>query len=273
MNVRERREVIAKSPISFGYLRRFNLYAGILHALQGATMLVLGLWLAWSRDIYTFYLKIVPAVPPASGFTIVPDPQVLVHVSGLGAILASFLLASAVAHLLIVFWKNRQYNQNLSNGTNPYRWYEYSVSSSIMIVLIALFLGVWDFWSLVMIFTLNAMMIWFGYLMEKINQFSDRTDWSPFVLGSVCGAVPWLVLFANFIALSTSSSLRPPTFVYVIVALYFVLFNIFAVNMVLQYRGVGRWKDYLYGERAYILLSLAAKSMLAWIVFAGVFAP
>ncbi len=273
MDLRARREIIAKSPISFAYLRRFNLYAGILHSVQGVAMLVLGLWLAWSRDIYTFYLKITPAPPPLGGFTITPNPQVLVHVSDLGAILASFLLVSAVAHLMIVFWKNREYNQNLANGTNPYRWYEYSVSSSIMIVLIALFLGVWDFWSLVMIFTLNAMMIWFGYLMEKLNQTSDRTDWSPFVLGSVSGAVPWVVLFANFTALATSSDLRPPAFVYAIVAVYFVLFNIFAVNMALQYRGVGPWKDYLYGERVYILLSLVAKSMLAWIVFAGVFAP
>ncbi len=273
MDARERREIIAKSPIRFTDLRRLNLYAGILHAVQGVAMLVLGLWLPWSRDIYTFYLKISPAPPPLTGFTLAPDPRVLVHLSGLGAILASFLLLSAVAHLLIVFWKNRAYNQNLSNGTNPYRWYEYSLSSSIMIVVIALFLGVWDFWSLVMIFTLNATMIGFGYLMEKLNQYSARTDWSPFIMGSVSGGVPWLVLLANFGALATSSNLRPPAFVYAIVGLYFVLFNIFAVNMALQYRGAGRWKDYLYGERVYILLSLAAKSSLAWIVFAGVFAP
>jgi len=29
-------------------------------------------------------------------------------------------------------------------------------------------------------------------------------------------------------------------------------------------------KDYLYGERGYIVLSLVAKSVLAWLVFAGV---
>ena len=273
MDARERREIIAHSPISFAYLKRFNLYAGILHALQGAAMLVLGLWLPWSRDVYTFYLKITPTPGPLPGFTVAPDPRVLFQASHLGAILASFLLASAIAHFVIVFGKNREYNENLARGWNPYRWYEYSVSSSIMIVVIALFLGVWDFWSLAMIFTLNAMMIWFGYLMEKLNQQPGRTDWSPFVLGSVSGAVPWVVLFANFIALATSSSLRPPAFVYVIVGLYFVLFNVFAVNMVLQYRGVGRWKDYLYGERVYILLSLVAKSLLAWFVFSGVFAP
>jgi len=39
--------------------------------------------------------------------------------------------------------------------------------------------------------------------------------------------------------------------------------------MVLQYRKVGRWRDYLYGERAYMLFSLIAKSLLAWQVFFG----
>jgi hypothetical protein len=51
-----------------------------------------------------------------------------------------------------------------------------------------------------------------------------------------------------------------------------VFFNIFAINMWLQYRRVGRWRSYLFGERTYILLSLVAKSLLAWQVFAGTLA-
>jgi hypothetical protein len=46
----------------------------------------------------------------------------------------------------------------------------------------------------------------------------------------------------------------------------------FAINMVLQYKKVGRWKDYLFGEAMYILLSLVAKSALAWQVFGGTLA-
>jgi len=60
------------------------------------------------------------------------------------------------------------------------------------------------------------------------------------------------------------------------VAIYasiFAFFNVFAVNMVLQYRRAGRWRDYLYGEHVYMLLSLFAKSALAWQVFAGTLQP
>jgi hypothetical protein len=43
--------------------------------------------------------------------------------------------------------------------------------------------------------------------------------------------------------------------------------------MFLQYKKIGPWKDYLFGERVYIILSLAAKTVLAWMIFSGVFAP
>ncbi len=273
MNYKERREIIANSPISFTYLKRFNAAAGLLHLVQGIVMLALGLVLEWNREIYTFYLDvdIISISPPL--FNVVPDPQVIFTVSYLGAILASFPLISAIAHFTIAFARNDSYNENLRKGMNPYRWYEYAFSSSIMIVLIATFVGVWDLWSLVMIFVLNAMMIMFGYLMECINQNTEKTKWSPFVLGCISGGTPWVVLYAYFIAAVRSTGFDTPSFVYLILFIYFALFNIFALNMVLQYKGVGRWKDYLYGERAYIILSFVAKTILAWLVFVGVSSP
>jgi hypothetical protein len=255
-------------------LKRFNTAAGVLHLVQGIIMLVLGLQLEWSRDIYTFYMNpdIVSSGPPLV-FAAVPNPQIFFNIGYLGAILASFPLISAIAHFTIAYPKNKSYNEYLKNGMNPYRWYEYAFSSSIMIVLIALFLGVWDFWSLAMIFVLNAMMIMFGYLMEVINQKTEKTSWSAFILGTISGGTPWVVLYAYFIAAVRSTGLNPPTFVYMILFIYFFLFNIFAINMVLQYKGVGRWRDYLYGERFYIILSFVAKTILSWLVFVGIFAP
>jgi predicted metal-binding membrane protein len=50
----------------------------------------------------------------------------------------------------------------------------------------------------------------------------------------------------------------------------FVFFSIFALNMILQYKRVGKWRDYLYGEKVYIVLSLTAKALLAWQVFSAV---
>ncbi|MDP2234490.1 MAG: hypothetical protein Q8K89_12695, partial [Actinomycetota bacterium] len=44
-------------------------------------------------------------------------------------------------------------------------------------------------------------------------------------------------------------------------------------NQVLQYKQIGKWKDYLFGESVYIFLSLSAKSLLAWLVFANTLIP
>jgi len=273
MNFKERQEVIAKSPISFKSLKRYNAAAGVLHLFMGIIMLSLGILLKWSRDLYTFYVKIniiSPGPPPI--FEVAPNPQVLFTLSFLGVLLASFPLMSAIAHLAIAFPKNKQYNEFLKHGMNPYRWIEYAFSSSVMIFVIGLFL-VWDFWSLVMIFVLNATTMMLGYQMELLNQRTEKTYWSPFLLGMVTGFVPWIVIFAYFSAAISSSDTAPPTFVYLILIIYFVLFNVFALNMVLQYKGVGKWKDYLYGEKMYITLSFVAKTSLAWMVFTGIFAP
>ena len=273
MNRKERLEKIAKSPISFSYLKRINIAAGILHLIQGVLMLSLGLLISWTRDIYTFYLNFDIISTSPFAFQVVPNPQVAFTLSYLGVFLASFPLISAFAHFLIALPKNNKYNMNLSKGMNPYRWYEYAFSSTVMIVLISTFVGVWDLWSLVMISVLNATMIMFGHLMEKINQHTEKTDWSSYLFGCISGATPWVVLYAYFIAALNSVNTQPPTFVYLALLIYFVLFNSFAINMVLQYKGIGKWKDYLYGERAYIILSFVAKTFLSWIVFIGIFSP
>lgn len=268
-----RRELISKSPISFSGLKKLNAGAGIFLFVQGIVMVALGYLLTWNRDIYTFYLKfkIISLAPPS--FQVLPNPEVIFTLTNLGVILSSFLLISGIALLLIAFVRNDSYVRNLKKGMNPYRWYEYAITSSIMIVIIATFVGVWDLWSLVMIFVLNAIMIMFGYMMEKINFYTKKTDWSAYLLGCVSGFTPWVVLAAYFVAALGSSETNPPTFVYLTLLLYFILFNTFSVNMILQYKGIGKWKDYLYGERVYILLSFIAKTILAWLVFAGVFSP
>ena len=275
MNYKERQEIIAKSPISSSYLKKFNIGAGTLQLINGLIMLALTFALTWhsGTDLYTFYLTFAHVSPTSPAIFGAPNPQVLFTISNLGALLAAFPLISAIAHFTIAFPKNKAYNENLKRGMNPYRWYEYALSSSIMIWVIATFVGIWDFWSLAMIFVLNAMMIMFGYLMELVNQKTEKTNWSSFILGCISGGFPWVVLFAYFGGAVVSSEGSVPNFVYVIFAVYLVLFMSFAVNQVLQYKGVGKWKDYLYGERMYIVLSFVAKTLLVWLVFAGLFNP
>jgi hypothetical protein len=192
-----------------------------------------------------------------------------------GVFVASFLLLSAIAHALISLPKktNAIYNADLEKGINRFRWYEYALSSSIMIVLISTLFGIYDIGSLVLIFIVNASMNLFGLLMEQVNSGKEKKDikWGAFIFGTIAGLAPWIVIILYMVGNGNYDMV--PWFVWAIVGTYFVAFNTFPINMILQYKGVGKWKNYLYGERVYITLSLVAKSILAWLVLFGAMQP
>jgi hypothetical protein len=177
----------------------------------------------------------------------------------------AFLAISAASLLIIASpaafpW----YRRNLLQSRNYGRWIEYFFSSSIMIVLIAQITGISDIAALLAIFGINACMILFGALQEKYEK-PGQHGWLPFWFGSFGGIIPWIAIVIYVWAPGLEAS--PPGFVYGIIASLFVFFNCFAVNMVLQYKRIGPWRDYLFGEKVYIILSLTAKSLLAWQVF------
>jgi hypothetical protein len=253
-----------QEPVYRG-LRRFNAIMGCLHLVQGVLMIVLSN--ATTYPVYTNFLRFDTAT-----FSLTPDPK-LVYELRFGPAVAAFLLISAVAHFFLATVGYRWYVEHLKKGMNPARFYEYALSSSLMIVLIGMLVGIWDLGTMILLFGLNAMMNLFGILMELHNQSTKKTNWTSFVYGCLAGIIPWIVIVMYFLGAISSSGAKPPAFVYAIIPTIFVFFNIFAVNMVLQYRKVGRWKDYLFGERVYIVLSLVAKTALAWQIFAGTLAP
>jgi hypothetical protein len=246
-------------------LRRFNLFMGALHFLQGLFMILVSNDTTYpifsnylNFDISTFSLS-----PQAAKFYDLP----------FGPAVAMFLLISAVAHFYLGTLGYRRYVRNLENNINPIRFYEYALSSSLMIVLIGMLIGIWDLGAIILIFGINATMNLFGIMMELHNQGKAKTHWIGFVFGSIAGLIPWIVIFLYFLGAVNSGETKPPAFVYAIVPTLFVFFNIFAINMVLQYKKVGPWKDYLFGERVYIILSLTAKTVLAWLIWTGTLAP
>jgi hypothetical protein len=246
-------------------LRRFNVIMGFLHFVQGILMIVLSNDTAY--PIYTNFLKF-----DVSKLALVPDPKLAFELR-FGPAVAVFLLLSAVAHFFLATVGYKLYAANLKKGMNPVRFYEYALSSSVMIVLIGMLVGLYDLGAIILIFGLNAMMNLFGIMMEYHNQHTQKTNWIGFIYGSIAGIIPWVVIVTYFVGSLAGEGGKPPAFVYAIIPTLFVFFNIFAVNMVLQYKKIGPWKDYLFGERFYIILSLAAKTVLAWIIFAGTLAP
>lgn len=248
------------SAASFRRLRVANLGVAALHAAQAVLIVLI------ANDFALPVTATFQTGPPGEGSFAPEKTMFELH---FGYAIVAFLGLAALDHLLVAAGPIRRwYERNLERGVNNARWIEYSLSASIMIVLIAMLTGITSVFALVAIFGVNAAMILFGALMERFNDRREGVDWLPYLFGCIAGAVPWIVV-AIAIGGAEADGGGVPTFVFAIFISLFLFFNSFAINQLLQYRKIGRWKNYLFGEWVYIVLSVTAKSALAWQIFGG----
>lgn len=236
-------------------LRRWNLGLAVLHLVQAVAVVVL------ASDFAITVTGSFPAGPPG---TDVPPPEALFDVP-IGPAIAAFLGLAAVDHLLTATVARTTYERDLRRGINRFRWVEYAVSATLMVVLICLYSGITGVAALIAVIGANVGMIGFGWVQELMNPPGRRsTTMLPFWLGTLVGLAPWVALSVNLVGAD-----ELPGFVVGIFVSLFAFFMSFGLNQWLQYREVGPWRDYAYGEKAYLVLSLGAKSALAWQIFAG----
>ena len=135
-------------------LRRFNIIMGFLHLVQGSTLFWLGTVVNTDFVVPITLTQLGAEGNPGdpSSFALVPQLEIWREISNFGPAVATFLLASAVAHFLISGPFYSQYQEDLQKGMNKVRWVEYSISASVMLVLIALLVGIYDIWALIGIF-------------------------------------------------------------------------------------------------------------------------
>lgn len=259
-----------KTRDTFAKLNIFNWVMAVLHALQGVAVIVL------SRDalfpITTNFITTDNLASTDGQPVLVSATRNLWDIN-LAYVVAAFFFMSALAHLYIATVYRKKYELGLKSGINRVRWYEYGISASTMMIAIAMLSGVADLSTLVMIFGATLIMNLCGLIMEVHNQSTVKTNWLSYVVGTIAGLGPWVVIGIYFWGANQLGEGQIPTFVYYIYASIFLFFMSFAVNMYLQYKGKGRWTDYLYGEKVYMILSLVAKSALAWQVFIGTLRP
>lgn len=236
-------------------LRRWNLGLTVLHAAQAVLIAVM------AGDFAITFTSNFPVGPPG---TRLETPEGLFDLR-IGAAVAVFLALAALDHLVTATLARRTYETDLARGINRFRWVEYSISATLMVVLIGSYSGITDITAVVAVIGANVAMILFGWLQERMNPPGrSRTTMMPFWFGTIAGAAPWVAVWVNVIGADTV-----PGFVFGIVVAEQLFFFSFALNQWLQYRGVGRWTNYVYGEKVYLVLSLAAKSVLAWQIYGG----
>ena len=151
-------------------LRKWNISAGLLHL--SSLIAVLALSNDFSLPVTATYMT----GPPGTTFS----SPVLLFNSNVSYTVALFLGLSAFFHFLVASNKYfSRYSEGLKHNRNIFRWVEYSLSSSVMIYLIAQINGISDYAALLAIFGVNVSMILFGWLQEKYANPGDG-QWLPF---------------------------------------------------------------------------------------------
>lgn len=262
----DEREIITRDDRALDRLRVYNIVMGLAHLVQAITVLLL------SND---FDLPVTTSAPTDAPGPADPVFEIWFRLA-LGPMVAVFFLISAANHILMatpgIFpW----YRRNLQRGIHYTRWVEYALSAGLMMVLISMVTSISDYRALAGIFGLTAAMNLFGFMQERhtIDRrlAGKNVNWSAFWFGTWIGLIPWVLVFMTTLNVpgEFDGVGEVPRFVWGIFASLLLFFSSFAVNMLLQYRGVGPWRDYLFGERVYMWLSLIAKGALAWQIFAN----
>merc|ERR1719321_248340 len=259
----------APAWLTYSKLRLLNLLAGCLHLLVAVLFLGASLNV---EDLENFRLRASVSYLELNDTN--PDQEFLfTKVEQLGSYKwawtpSIFSFLSAIFHFLVILPRfNDVYNKFLTEGMNPFRWIEYTLSASVMLVQIAQLFGVTDVATWLLIGGGNSTTMLCGLLMEERNRGGVKEDvnWLPFWVGCWASIWPWVAIMMYFFLDSGGA----PAFVIAILWTYFVFFAFFPINMALQYKRIGPWRSYLVGELGYIILSFTAKTVLIALVFGG----
>lgn len=186
-------------------------------------------------------------------------------------LIAVILLIAAIMHVAAATKLRERFEQDLGQNRNIFRWGESTVSVGLMIVVLGLVSGVQDIASLVMLFSISAIFHLVGLKME-LFPISKRIEHRlAYLIGLGAGVITWLVLGIYVLAARLNGQL--PGYVYLLDFIMLVLFSASIVLVYLQMARKGRWADYPYSERVFMVLGLISKSVLAWLLFVGLLHP
>jgi hypothetical protein len=244
-------------------LAHLNLLAAVLHLIQAAAILILSNPLRGLRPITTSFLTEDTAATALTGHGSLVTATHRLFDLNIAYIVAAFFIINAISHLLAAIFIRKRYESDLAAQRNHIRWYDFAVSSGLMILALALIAGVTDVSSLFMMLGLTVLMALATALID-INRPIQFNFW----LGISAGILPWIVILIYFIGSHIWGSALP-AYIYLAAIFLFLMFGAIAANLYLQYKRLGHWESYVFGERTYIVLSFVAKSVLGWLIFFG----
>ena len=183
-----------------------------------------------------------------------------------------FFLITAGFHLYYYVTSNGNYANMIKYGNNYVRWIEYSITSTMMLLIIALSSGVKDINVYALIMVTNVAMVAQGQLIEEAVA-SGRSWVIPMVTGFALLVAEFGVIVNSFVSrirevdkllkenpeLSRTGQRGVPKWLYYMIFILFAFFSSFGfISLWGAYRGI----SYDRVEKMYLIFSLAAKATL-----------
>lgn len=258
------------SKITNASLFTWNKWLAVVYALQGVAILLIST--VKTFPLTTSYLTADELASEAAGNTVLISATRTLNDVNIVYLIAAFLFIAAIAHASAAWWCRKFYENDLQGSANRIRWIQSAASTSLMLVVVAMLSGIGDLSTLIMIFALSVVMNLFGLLVETHNANKAKSSHLACAISWIAGVTPWVVLAIYLLGACIFGG-QVPAYVYWVYASMLVLFGGLAANMWLQLKKKGKWANYLYGERIYLILGLAAMTLLAWQVFFGALRP
>lgn len=234
----------------------------------------------------------------ASGNTVtanwVSQPTATVGITTIQTMLIAFFLITGSFHLFYYLsagpledgdvWGN-SYTRAIANHNNFFRWIEYSITSTLMLYIIAFISGVKDTNIYMLLFATNIAMIYTGQLVEEYKRDDPKsTKWVlPMIVGFVMLFAEFAVIIRDFrnrinqVSTFLNNNVNNPdpdithgrtipSWISATIYSLFIFFSCFGFISL-----VGAYFDVRYEliENAYIVASFAAKATLGMFIAYG----
>jgi hypothetical protein len=275
---RKRIEVLNKKKCSkedkqMIILRRYNL---ILFAIHITLAIFLAVYLNRQRkkgttlqgidlDLFEHAFKINPDMTFAE---VISERITRVKEGDVITLIVTFFAITAGFHLLYFLNPNDVYIKAVKRENNFLRWIEYSVSATIMIVIIALLSGVKNINNYILITVASIGVMSTGQLFETTEGKKSK-KWLPILLGFLLLMGIFSVVFRSFkkrLQEAEKAGANIPKWLYGVVYIMFAFYASFGFVPIAQMIFKG---SYIIYEYIYLTLSLVSKTTLGMLVAFG----
>lgn len=186
-------------------------------------------------------------------------------------ILAVLLLFLAVYYLVIGKFLQTKYIEAIKGKLNKYKWINIGVSTSLVMIILCMLLGVFDLSSILMIVALISVLSVTGYLAERFKNLDQSSSRLSIISGSSALTVIWVV-FAYYIwnsAVIGGGGLEWYVYLTALVALFLTYMQQLSLRTYCM-SSKGKWADYNYLDKISQRLSIVLVVAVVWITFFGI---